>query len=131
MQISTLLTLSPLFSLVTSWVARRRERKGEFRGRKNSFLFDICGRPVDTGDDLHRRRQGCDRDTRCDGAPGFDTCRLSVLWTGGVMKTIIALAALYQGILLFETVTGFVIYNELGERMPFASRRDADEFIDV
>lgn len=47
------------------------------------------------------------------------------------MKTIIALAKLYKGVLIFETLTGFVIYNELGERMPFANEQAAEEFVDV
>lgn len=47
------------------------------------------------------------------------------------MKTILALAQLYKGVLIFETALGFCIYDECGERIPFVTRDAARSFVDT
>jgi hypothetical protein len=47
------------------------------------------------------------------------------------MKTILALAQLYKGVLIFETPAGFCVYDEQGERIPFVRREAARSFVDA
>ena len=46
------------------------------------------------------------------------------------MRTILALARLYKGVLIFQTQDGFVIFNAVGERIPFGSEIEAENYID-
>ena len=46
-------------------------------------------------------------------------------------KYILAVARLYKGVLIFETVDSFVIYNELGQRIPFHTQGEAEAFVDA
>ena len=45
-------------------------------------------------------------------------------------KTIIALAQLYKGVLIFRTVDGYVIFNAIGQRIRFATKREAQAYVD-
>lgn len=46
------------------------------------------------------------------------------------MKTIIALATLYKGVLIFRTTDGCVIFNAIGERIPFGTQAEAESYVD-
>lgn len=45
-------------------------------------------------------------------------------------RRIIALARLYRGVLIFRTGDGFVIFNVVGERIPFLSEAEAESYVD-
>jgi hypothetical protein len=45
-------------------------------------------------------------------------------------KTIVALARLYKGVLIFRTPSEYVIFNVIGERIPFVSEASAEAYVD-
>ncbi len=47
------------------------------------------------------------------------------------MKTIEAVAKPYRGILIFETMSGFIVFGENKQQYDFMTRSEAEAFIDA
>lgn len=47
------------------------------------------------------------------------------------MKTLAAVAKLYRGVAILETMEGFVIIGEDGRQFEFRSRGEAEAFVDA
>ncbi len=47
------------------------------------------------------------------------------------MKTVEAVAKSYLGVLIFETMSGFTVFGENDQQYDFASRSEAEAFIDA